>query len=216
MNSISLSFMKKAGAFLTGVSVFAFGTIFPLNAQQWGAPEPAASETDMALQKEKPQIPNTPNRSEQVKGWGKAVNTDNQENAVSNQVPQNQMQNVQTKAVLSSNAPLQSDDGKIQIYMRDFKVSQTLAGIATCSMKFYVTSTLLTPITNVSFRLKWPDLETPLSFNNVGPNESAFRTQAFAGKLCYTLDRTPNIIVNRCRVKGMTQQDCAKHIEWVK
>jgi len=212
MNSISLSFVRKAGTFLMGVSVFALGICEPLCAQQWGASEPTASAVDFAAPKEKPQMPVAQNASGQVKGWGKAAGTNDAQNIEAKPLPQN----VQTKAVLSADNVSQFDSGKIQIYMRDFKVSQTLAGIASCSMKFYVTSTLATPITNISFRLKWPDLETPLSFNNLAPNEAGFRTQAFAGKLCYTLDRVPNIIVNRCRVKGMTQQDCAKHIEWVK
>ena len=212
MNSISLSFVRKTGTFLMGVSVFALGVSFPLYAQQWGVPEPSASEVEFSAPKEKPKIPNAQPAPSQVKGWGKAANVGNLESVEAKPLPRN----VQTKAVLTVDNVSQFDSGKIQIYMRDFKVSQTLAGIASCSMKFYVTSTLATPITNISFRLKWPDLETPLSFNNLAPNEAGFRTQAFAGKLCYTLDRTPNIIVNRCRVKGMTQQDCAKHIEWVK
>lgn len=212
MNSISLSFVRKAGTFLMGVSVFALGVSFPLYAQQWGAPEPSTSEVEFSAPKEKPKIPNVQPASNQVKGWGKAASVGNLENIEAKPLSQN----VQTKVVLTADNASRFDSGKIQIYMRDFKVLQTLAGIASCSMKFYVQSTLATPITNISFRLKWPDLETPLSFNNLAPNEAVFRTQAFAGKLCYTLDRTPNIIVNRCRVKGMTQQDCATHIEWVK
>ena len=30
------------------------------------------------------------------------------------------------------------------------------------------------------------------------------------------MDRIPNIIVNRCRVKGLSQQDCAAKIRWLR
>ena len=100
--------------------------------------------------------------------------------------------------------------------MKNFKIFKSLAGITSCSMNFHVKSSLKTPVSNISFRLKWPNFETPVSFDDVSVNGEVYKAHAFAGDVCYTLDKTPNIIVNRCRVKGMTQQDCANRIEWVK
>ena len=132
--------------------------------------------------------------------------------------------NVQIKRVvpISSLSPSTSanannnknDDEYIIIYMRNFKVGKTLTGSINCSMRFFVMSTLRTPISNVSFRLKWPNMETPLSFDNVEPNVALYQDYALLGNGCYQMDKAPNVIVNRCRVKDMTQQACASKIHW--
>lgn len=124
--------------------------------------------------------------------------------------------NVQIKPV--SNAYDQSDKNKgaIKIYMRDFSVSKTVAGYATCSLKLYVESSLPNAISNISFRLKWPKMDAPFSFDDIAPNATVYHGNVFLGDTCYALDVTPNIIVNRCRIKGMSQQDCTNMIEWVK
>ena len=191
MKFVSLSFLKKTGAFLIRTSVFAFLLITPLKAQQLEG----FSEDGVTKQNEKPaDVRVLPKKI--TFGAG--------------------AQNVQKKPVAEKHETYRSDNGKIEIYMQDFKISQGLSGILSCMMKVYVRSTLATPVSNISFRLKWPELEAPLSFDNIEPERAVFQVHAFAGKLCYTLDRTPNIIVNRCRVKGMSQQECAGHIEWVK
>jgi len=191
MKFVSLSFLKKTGAFLIRTSVFAFLLITPLKAQQLeGFSDDGALE-----QNEKPA---------EVKALPKKITFG---------APAS---NVQTKPVAEKHEVYRSDNGKIEIYMQDFRISKGLSGILSCMMKIYVRSTLAMPVSNISFRLKWPELEAPLSFDNIETEKPVFQMHAFAGKLCYTLDRTPNIIVNRCRVKGMSQQECAKHIEWVK
>lgn len=191
MKFVSLSFWKKTGAFLIRTSVFAFLLIAPLKAQQLEG----FSDDNDPKQSEKPA---------EVKALPKKITFG---------APAS---NVQTKPVAEKHEVYRSDNGKIEIYMQDFRISKGLSGILSCMMKIYVRSTLATPVSNISFRLKWPELEAPLSFDNLETEKPVFQMHAFAGKLCYTLDRTPNIIVNRCRVKGMSQQECAKHIEWVK
>lgn len=191
MKKISLSLFCKTGSFLIKVSVFAFLCVADtVLAQQWQ--EPSASED--VPQNYKTDV----RRPIQKVTFGKPTPS------------------VQTKPVVEEHKMGQTDEGKINIYMRDFKISKNLTGITSCSMSFHVYSTLSNVVSNISFRLKWPDLETPLSFDNIGSGKTVFQNHAFAGKVCYTLDRTPNLIVNRCRVKGMSQQDCANHIEWVK
>lgn len=191
MRFVSLSFLKKTGAFLTGASVFAFLSVSQLKAQQ--------------LENILPQAVTQNENQQSAKQLPKKI-------TFKAPAPQN----VQTKPVAEQHAEAPVDNGKIEIFMNDFSITQGLSGISSCMMKFYVRSTLSTPVSNISFRLKWPDLETPLSFDNIEPGKSIYQLHAFAGKVCYKLDRTPNIIVNRCRVKGMTQQQCAGHIEWVK
>lgn len=140
------------------------------------------------------------------------ANTGNENQQASNS-------SVQFRSV-DTQAPKSVSEGRknqeIRLYMRDFKVYKTLSGITNCSMRFYVESTMKSPISNISYRLKWPEMETPISFDSVQPNSSVYVTYALHGNGCYHMDKTPNIIVNRCRVKNMTQQACTDSIRWVK
>ena len=111
--------------------------------------------------------------------------------------------------VVAQNTP------RIMLYMRNFKISRNINGIPNCNMRFYVLSTLSEKITNISYRLKWPNIETALSFDNVKPNTAMYFDYSLLGNGCYNMDKAPNIVVNRCRVKGISQQECANAIEWL-
>ena len=189
-----LLLLRKTGTFLAKGSVFAFLLINPVVAQQWQASMSSDDSVSSASTQKTVEHKAKPNRI----NFGKPA------------------QNVQTKPIADTLDTEQSHKGKIQIYMKDFKISKNLSGIISCSMSLYVHSSLSAPISNLSFRLKWPTLEAPISFDNIPPQKAVFKAHAFAGKLCYSLDKAPNIIVNRCRAKGMSQQDCANRIEWVK
>jgi hypothetical protein len=102
----------------------------------------------------------------------------------------------------------------IFLYMEDFKVTRDLQKDVRCTMKFYVWPTDHA-IKEISYRLKWEGMETPVSFNNVQPNQPTYFSYALLGKGCYNMDKAPNIIVNRCRIKDMSQQRCASMINWV-
>ena len=105
---------------------------------------------------------------------------------------------------------------KIYMYMRDFKISHSINGMISCSMRFYLYSKVKEKINNVSYRLKWPKIETPLSFSNVETETPIYKDYTLLGDGCYDLDAAPNIIVNRCRIKGRTQQHCSSIIQWTK
>lgn len=120
----------------------------------------------------------------------------------------------QTQTYNIGNVNQQKPKPQIFIYMRDFKVSRTLNGSINCSMRFYVYTTLKEKLTNLSCRLKWPDMETVLVFDDVEPDTRTYFDYSLLGEGCYGMDKAPNIIVNRCRVKGMTQQQCAQNIRW--
>lgn len=107
------------------------------------------------------------------------------------------------------------DSPKIMLYMRDFKVANNLNGRPSCTMRFYILSSAPEKITNISYRLKWPKMETALSFDDVAPNTPTYFDYALLGNGCYSMDKAPNIIVNRCRIKGMTQRQCADAIQWM-
>ena len=105
---------------------------------------------------------------------------------------------------------------KIYMYIRDFKISHNINGTISCNMRFYIYSKVKEKINNVSYRLKWPKIETPFSFSNVTPETPVYKEYTLLGDGCYDLDAAPNIIVNRCRIKGRTQQHCASIIQWTK
>lgn len=104
---------------------------------------------------------------------------------------------------------------KIYLYSRDFKISRNMNGSINCTMRFYVLSTAKEKITNLSYRLKWPGMETALSFDNVNPNQATYYEYSLLGNGCYNMDKAPNVIVNRCRIKGMSQRQCADAIQWI-
>ena len=105
---------------------------------------------------------------------------------------------------------------KIYMYMRDFKVSKNINGRISCDVRFYLSSKVKEKITNISYRLKWPNMETALSHSNVEPEGEVSVNYTLLGEGCYDMDGVPNIIVNRCRIKGRSQEYCASIIKWAK
>lgn len=141
------------------------------------------------------------------------------DNSVQNFVTKAQSNNsVQFKPVAENNSQVNiyKEKPTIKIYMDHFEIVPSFSKMIRCTMTFQVKSTLETSISNISFRLKWPDMETPLSFDNVTKENPASKKYTLHGKGCYNLDTPPTIIVNRCRVKGLTQEACSNLIEWAK
>lgn len=120
------------------------------------------------------------------------------------------------RQVVKDGEAMPEDDALIFLYYSDFSLEQTLSGTIMCNVRFNIMTTLDRKLNNLSVRLKWPKLETTLSFVSVNPNEQTYLSYTLLGEGCYTMDKLPNIIVNRCRVKNMTQQDCAGRIRWLK
>lgn len=103
----------------------------------------------------------------------------------------------------------------IFVTMKNFDVYRSPSRQVRCSMRFSVWSTYNEKISNVSYKLQWPKMSTNVSFDNVLPNIEYHMDYLLIGDGCYTMDKIPNIIVNRCRVKGKTQQQCASTVTWV-
>ncbi|MBO7556208.1 MAG: hypothetical protein J6T72_02280 [Alphaproteobacteria bacterium] len=103
----------------------------------------------------------------------------------------------------------------IFLTMKNFDVYRSPSRQVRCSMRFSVLSTYKEKISNVSYKLQWPEISTNLSFDNVQPNIEYYMDYLLIGDGCYTMDKIPNIIVNRCRVKGKTQQQCASSVTWL-
>lgn len=117
--------------------------------------------------------------------------------------------------IVSDDAKAGEDDELIFLYYKDFKVDRMLSGRVTCNVTFVVTTTLNRKLSNVSARLVWPNLTTTLSFDDVIPNTDTQLNYTLMGEGCFSLDKVPNIVVNRCRVKGLTQSQCASKIRWL-
>ncbi len=118
--------------------------------------------------------------------------------------------------VTKQNAGLVKDDELIFIYYKDFAIERLLSGMVTCDVTFVVLTTLDRKLSNISFKLKWPTMTTSLSYDDVAPNTETIYRYTLLGDGCYSMDKIPNIIVNRCRVKDTSQQACAGKIRWLR
>lgn len=112
--------------------------------------------------------------------------------------------------------PADVDDRFILVSYQNFKIRQTMSGMVMCDIRFVVLSTLDRKINNISIQLNWPDLSTPLTYTNVEPNVETYFDYTLVGDGCYSMDKIPNIVVNRCRVAGMSQTECAGKVNWLR
>lgn len=113
--------------------------------------------------------------------------------------------------------PDPKEDNSLIFLMSDqFKLNRSMGGRVSCDIRFIVLTKLTEKLSNLSVRLKWPKIGTTLSFYDVTPNVATSFNYTLIGDGCYTMDKAPNIVVNRCRVKGLSQAQCAKKIRWLK
>lgn len=120
-----------------------------------------------------------------------------------------------TAAFISTDSEDGAEDGNIFFYYSNFQIMRTAATGLGCRVRFHILNGLNSRVSNVSIKLVWPGINTPLSFNNVNPNTENYFDYALFGDGCYQMDKIPNIVVNRCRVKGMSQEACANRIRWL-
>lgn len=113
--------------------------------------------------------------------------------------------------------PDPKEDVSLIFLMSDqFKISRSMGGRVSCSLRFIVLSNVKEKLSNLSVKLKWPKISTTLVFSDVVPNVATSFNYTLIGDGCYSMDKVPNIIVNRCRVKGLSQTQCAQKIRWLK
>ena len=104
---------------------------------------------------------------------------------------------------------------KIFLFYDEFRILNPDAKLPTCNVRFNILSTLDKKISQLDVKLVWPGLTTTLSFSDVLPNTQTYYNYALLSAGCYNMDKAPNIIVNRCRVKGMTAMECANKLLWL-
>ena len=105
---------------------------------------------------------------------------------------------------------------KIFLYAENFRISSLMKNMTVCDVRFVVLANLDKKISQLDVKLLWPDMTTTLSFSNVMPNTPTYMDYTLMGDGCYSMDKMPNIVVNRCRVRGMSAVDCANSIVWLK
>ncbi|MBE6445685.1 MAG: hypothetical protein E7019_06545 [Alphaproteobacteria bacterium] len=102
---------------------------------------------------------------------------------------------------------------KIFLYYENFKVYG--GNNPYCDVRFFVLANLNRKLNALDVKLVWPDMTTTLSFSDVSPNMRTYYDYTLMGEGCYSMDKMPNIVVNRCRVKGMSSVECANKIVWL-
>lgn len=102
----------------------------------------------------------------------------------------------------------------ILIYYDNYNVERGLDGLVRCSMRIYVLNDLQDRINSLGVKLKWPEISTTVQMNRVNPGVRTYSDIMLLGDGCYTMDKAPTIEVNRCRVKGMSEDECADAIRW--
>ncbi len=104
---------------------------------------------------------------------------------------------------------------KIFLYYENFRMSSYMSNMAACDVRFIVLTNLDRKLVSLDVKLVWPGLTTALSFSNVEPNTPTYLDYTLMGNGCYNMDQMPNIVVNRCRVRGMNSAECADKIVWL-
>lgn len=215
-------------SFLTALflTVFLWGQ--PIKAQTFAprsAERAASSSTETATKRKTPDSPvsaagvsqNNENPSAQSKTAPNVIKNMNGENERKKEekVYDNSDRKVFTFKIVDGEILIDKDAPRsILISYGNYSVNQGFDGMVRCSLRIYVMNDFMERITNFSFKLHWPDLTTSVQMNRLNPGVNTYKDILLLGKGCFNLDKVPTIEVNRCRVKGMTQEQCADAVRW--
>ena len=103
---------------------------------------------------------------------------------------------------------------QVLIWYEDFKVIKGMDGLVRCSIRVYVFNDMTERISSLGFKLIWPKIRTGVNMRKVNPGVRTHFDTMLLGDGCFTMDKTPVIEVNRCRVKGMSEEKCADAVHW--
>ncbi len=107
------------------------------------------------------------------------------------------------------------DKRNILVYYDNYRIIRSFDKLTKCSIRVYVINDLKEKITSLGFKLHWPDISTAVEMVQVKPGVKTYTDLMLLGDGCLRLDKIPTIEVNRCRVKGMSQDACADAIKWM-
>ena len=103
---------------------------------------------------------------------------------------------------------------QILVYYDKYELHPAFDNIVRCSIRIYVLNDLRTRISSLGLRIKWPDITTTVNMQQVNPGVKTYTDQLLMGEGCLKLDKLPTLEINRCRVKGMSQEECADAVHW--
>lgn len=129
--------------------------------------------------------------------------------------PENDPQVLHFKVVNGKISVEDPENRKILVYYDDYKLHRGFDKLLKCSIRVYVVNDLPENITSLGFRLKWPEIATAVEMRQVKHGVKTYTDLMLLGDGCLRMDKTPTIEVNRCRVKGMTQEQCADAVQWL-
>ena len=107
-------------------------------------------------------------------------------------------------------------ESRIILYYRNFKIDTTPSGRVMCDFDLIIHNSTPYKINTLNLQLVWPSIKTSASFYDVSPRSENYIPMTLMGKGCYSMDKYPNVVVNLCRIKGMSGEQCTSSIIWVK
>lgn len=129
--------------------------------------------------------------------------------------PENDPQILHFKIVNGKVSVEDPENRKILVYYDNYQLHRGFDKLLKCSIRVYVINDLQENITSLGFRLKWPEIATAVEMRQVKHGVKTYTDLMLLGDGCLRMDKTPTIEVNRCRVKGMTQEQCADAVQWL-
>ena len=102
----------------------------------------------------------------------------------------------------------------ILVYYDNYQVHRGLDDYVRCSLRIYVLNDLTEKISSLGFKLYWPQISTSVQMNQLNQGVRTYKDIMLMGDGCFNIDSAPTIEVNRCRVKGMSQEKCADAVKW--
>ena len=103
---------------------------------------------------------------------------------------------------------------KIGISKDSFKLSQDMLGRTVCTFGVTLESTLNKEIKTLALRLVYEQSAFAFVFRDVKANSADERYISTRGDICYNIAGVPDIDINRCRIFGANDDECAKRIKW--
>ncbi len=105
-------------------------------------------------------------------------------------------------------------DRKILISSDNFSVSKGMDNIVRCKMRIFVLNDMTERLNSLGFKLIWPEISTAINLVKVNPGVRTYRDIMLLGDGCFSMDKNPTVEVNRCRVKGKSEEECANAVKW--
>ena len=103
---------------------------------------------------------------------------------------------------------------KIGVSKDSFKLTQDMLGRTVCTFGVTLESTLNKEIKTLALRLVYAETAFAFVFRDVKANGADERYISTRGDICYNLTGVPDIDINRCRIFGANDDECAKRIKW--